>query len=129
MIHLKANGTIQQFEELSLTSHVKFDAQSSTTLRGFITEKLKHNRRVWDIVINTQSINSDAQLEFLEQFYYSSDRAISINGTDFRTVFASAGDFPVEFLEQCKLLPQVKFTLTSKAPDTSKLIGEMFFFI
>ncbi len=128
-MYFRTNNTIRQFAESNLTSRVKSDSLSNISLRGNIAEKARFTRRVWDITINTQSIQSDADLEFLELFFGSSDRAISLNGTDFREVYVSPGDFPLDFLENCKFLPQVKFVLTSKKADKSKLIGESFFFL
>ncbi len=127
----RANGTVEQFEELNLTSKIRTDSLSQTSLRGNISEKARFARRVWDITINTQSIQSDDDLAFLELFFYSSDRAISLTGieSEYRKVYTAPGDFPVEFLESCKLLPQVKFSLTSKKADITKLIGESFFFL
>lgn len=128
-MYFRANGTVEQFEALNITSKIRSDSLSQTSLRGIISEKFRFARRVWDITINTQSIQNDNDLAFLELFFHSSDRAISLNGTDYREVYIAPGDFPIEFLENCKFLPQVKFTLTSKKAEKAKLIGESFFFL
>lgn len=126
-MYLNIGNEVMQFENTLYYSKVRFSASNSTTLRQYITEKSKSKRRVWELTINPTDIDSELKSRFLEKFFCSSNRAISIDGINYREVFVSEGDFPVEWFENCKFLQQVRFTVTSKAPDDSLLVGESLF--
>ncbi len=122
----KVSGNTKEFDTLSIYGRIKTDAITVETLRGNIAEKNKNRRRIWEITINPTSIKSDADLQFLEDFFYSSGREISLDGTNWRRVALSAGDFPVDFHDGIKSMPVIKFNLISATPDPSPLVGETY---
>lgn len=126
-MYLKANGEAIEYPKALYYSRVQFDADSSTTLRGYITQKFRTKRRLWSITIDPLSIDSEAKVKHLENFFTSSNRAISLDNVNYRNVFLKAEDMPIEWLEGSKLLIQVTFQASSVAPDDTPLVGEILY--
>jgi hypothetical protein len=108
----------------NFVSKIKTSAISSVTLRGYNAEKCLFGWRFWTLVIPPRWLNSEDKIEFMQDFFITPNRSISLNGSDWRDVYLNSGDFPIEFLESSKYLQELTFALTSKAADTSTLAGE-----
>ena len=124
MIYLRYGNIGMSFRELVLFSTVKSNTISSISLRGFISEKVLNKRRQWHITISSDSIRQQSELLFLENWFLSADKSISLNNTDFRAVYVEGGDMPIEFLDNIRFLPEFSFIAISKSPDSSLLAGE-----
>lgn len=127
MIYLKIGTIIESFEPLSCIPKLTTDAVTGTTLRSNLYEHTGAARRGYEIIIGADSILDEETMDFLENWFYDGSRELSFNGTDYFKVFIKPGDFPVDFVEAIKFLPQVKFTCQSKAPGKDRKPGESLF--
>lgn len=127
MIYLKYGNISNEFDALIMQSTIKSDSLNSVSLRGYIAEKSLHARRQWKIVLSADTIRYESKLRFLENWFISSDKKISLNNSNWRDVFVESGDMPIEFLDNAKFLPEFSFTAISKSPNTDILVGESFY--
>lgn len=123
MIYLKANGAVMAFLPLRLFPRISADNAEVKTLRGNLHSIKRHARRAWDLTISTNDID-DATFDFLVKFYCSEKPEISFNNQDFEQVAIDGGDMPIEYIEDCRLLPQISFLLKRTKANTNKLPGE-----
>ena len=124
MVYLKYGSTIMSFIELDWKSKPELNSISGDTLRGITFEHINNARRVYDITISADAIDTQLKYDFLEAFFCNGSRQISFNGTNYIDVVMKAGDFPVDWLENARDLPQVKFTLRAKSPGITRATGE-----
>ena len=124
MIYLKYSSSVLALKELRWTSRKQTTAITGETLRGNLFEKRTYGRRIYDIVISSDEIRNQTDLDHLEEYFEATDKQLSFDGTNYINVVMAPGDFPVEFIDSIRALPEVTFTLRRKDPTTSRATGE-----
>lgn len=123
MIYFKSKGAVKEFEPLRLYPRIKAKSVNIETLRGNMHSVKRNARRTWDVTISTNDID-EGTFDFLVGFFCDSKREISFNNADFEPVAIDGDDMPIEYLEECRLLPQISFSLKRTKANTNKLPGE-----
>lgn len=115
------------FPELDWDSGMEYEAETGTTERGYLYEKMKYSRRTYRIIISADAILVAASLDWLEAFWGGPDRQISFNDVDFIDVMPQPGAFPKSRLENARRFPQVAFELKRVDPVSARATGEDLF--
>jgi len=129
MIWFNYDGAAEavSFDELDWDSKIEYAAESGVSERGYLYEKKKYERRIYQIIVSADAIWQEADLDFLEAFWVGTGRQISFDGIAWLDVLPNPGAFPKSRLENARRLPEVAFELRGIAPSGVKLAGEEFF--
>lgn len=123
MIYLKANSIAKAFHPLKLFTRITSNSLDLQGLSGRFYTIKKSPRRTWDLTISTADV-SDEVFDFLINFFLDCEREISFDGENFEAVSIAGNDLSVEYIEECRLLPQFHFHLMRRSPSAEKLPGE-----
>lgn len=111
----------QLFETIKLTDPIIATTRvQGTLLNGRVYDHKLYTRKFIEVTISSNEITT-AILSFLQAFWDSNFKYISINTedpiystfeyADYIQVYTDSGDFPVEYNEDIKYLPEVTFKL------------------
>lgn len=115
------------FFNLDWDSRPEYEAESGTTERGYLFEKKKWSRRVYQAIISADDILTDDALDWLEGFWCGVDRQMSFNGSVWIDVMPQPGPFPKSRLENARRFPEVAFELKRVDPVSLRVTGEDLF--
>ncbi len=122
-------GTEQAFNEISFKQLTNTERIKGRDLRQEEYSNLLSSRIIYELVITADELAATAKYTWLRTFFKAHAWKFSLTPVSTVTptpllwsavgtsVVIEDGDMPVEFLEGCKYLPEVKLKLIQKAAD------------
>ena len=109
------------------SSKLTTESISSNTLRGVSVEHPTFKRRIWNVAISADELRNTAALDFLEAFWAANVKYLGVSDgttTEYKRVTHKAGDFPINYIDGIRAMPEVAFQLTERTPTGARFTAE-----
>ena len=102
-----------KFKKNENTKHI-----SGRDLREVEYRHLLSKRNIYELIISADELIDSTKFAFIVAFHKADTWKFSEdNWTSEKEVVIDDGDLPVEFIENCKYLPQITYKFTQKYPN------------
>jgi hypothetical protein len=115
----------QSFNELKFIETPVSEHNSGRTLSGIDYKHNKSNRSEWELVISANELTDSTKLAFLKNFHFASAWKFSLvsNWATETVVTIEDGQQGIDYIENCKYLPEISIKLVQKVPNSPLTIS------